>query len=132
MDWRMMQVKQISIVHQSVVCRRAMLCEIVSKIIGAFVPMYNKLMLCNMVTDPIEVHVNSFIPTLFDCSMGYTSRKGAIRFDGSWWIGMSLILKDGARPSNFFSIVEQGIKFSFSCKGDKQLSLWCMVHACSH
>ena len=66
-----------------------MLGEVVSQIVLTFFPKYFKLVLANMVSYPVETHVNGFGALLFDCVVYNAVGCSIVCLDRGGWLGVT-------------------------------------------
>ena len=66
--------------------RRLVLCELVTKVSAAGLPINDKLAFSGAVLDPIEAHIDVFGHFLLDCAVGETFCGRIVNADWSWWL----------------------------------------------
>jgi hypothetical protein len=65
---------------------RVVFCEVTSKVFVAWAPVYAKLILLDLIVDPVEAHVDGFRATLLNCVVDDSSSAGIVNLDGGWWL----------------------------------------------
>ena len=77
---------QVRRAHKSLMGRRVVLGELVTKGSAAGLPINEKLAFLGAVLDPIEAHVDGFEYFLFDCAVGEAFSGVVVDADRNWWL----------------------------------------------
>jgi hypothetical protein len=94
----------------------------------ALFPAHKQCALAHAVANPTKAHVNGLRMLLFDPVIGDTSGSAVVTLDWCGRLGMTEFFKTSAQGAGFFTIVEEGCKFSFSGAGEDSsmhdLAVW--------
>ena len=77
---------QLGKLHNTVMGRRVVLDEILTKFSAAWFPINEKLALPGAVLDRIKAHIDGFGSFLFDCAVGKAFCSRVVDADWSWWL----------------------------------------------
>ena len=105
---------QVGMSHNTVMVRRVVLGEVVTKVSASGFPINEKLTLSGAVLDPIEAHIDGFGYFLFDCAVGKTFHGRVVDADWSRWLQVPEFLEGSAYWHGLLAIVKGGTNFAFS------------------
>ena len=100
------RVYQVGLSHAPMVCGWIMFSELITKFHVLWFPFYLKVLLFQLIANPIKVHVHGFCSFLFDSSYHYTICRGIICDDFSGLLWVSHISQGCPNLLKFFGIVE--------------------------
>ena len=69
------------------------------------------------ITDPVESHVHSLRPLLFDSVIGDSNGSVVASDERCWWLGVSEFFERDTNGTRCFAIVKCGVEFSFGGAG---------------
>ena len=99
----------------SVVRRREMFCEIVTKIGKARTPIYLKMFLSHKILDLVISHVHGFGLLLLNLLVCKSDGGWVVDLDGGGGLRMAHFMKSGSQCNFFFCIAGKGPAFGFRC-----------------
>ena len=105
---------QVGRSHETVMDRRVVLCEIVTKVGAAGFPINEKLTLPGAVLDTIEAHINAFGSFLLYGAIFETFCGRVVDANWSWWLWVPEFLEGSAYRHGLLAIVKSGTDFSIS------------------
>ena len=85
---------------------RVMLCEVVSPVALAWIPVDMELSLPYPVSYPVEAHIHCFGSFLFDGICANSLGSAVVRYHWSRWLRVLHLLQRGSNGARIFSIVE--------------------------
>ena len=91
-----------------------MLCEVISFVGAAGLPINFELFLCDAVLDPIKSHVHGFGSFLLQFHVGEADSSCVIDFNRRGRLWMAHFFKGVAKGDGGFGVVKEGTAFCFS------------------
>ena len=105
---------QVGRLHNTVMGRRVVLGEIVTKVSAAGFPINEKLALSGAVLDTIEAHIDGFGYFFLYGDVCETFRSRVVDADWIWWLRVPKFLDGSACRHVLLAILESGLYFGFS------------------
>lgn len=90
--------------HDVVVSRGVMFCEVIGKVVCAFLPVYDELALIDMIANPLEAHVNGLGLALFDGIVGNAGGAEVVCLNMDGTLPVAHVVQGGLEHAGVFCI----------------------------
>ena len=95
--------------------------EVITKVVLAWLPVYDELALSHPVFHPIKTHVHCFGSALFDSVVGDAGGDLVVSGDWSGGLRVAEFFEGGAEWHGVLAVVEEGGSFGFGDRGANNL-----------